>query len=138
MRIVLVTIQIAMLGLRLRLRSVPFDLPVIENGISTSVKPIEICRLKKNCISILLFRMSMVTSDAWRSEASNQHVDLRPRACTSAVNRGMPTSVPPGTMLDIDLILRAMLASGYGVPPPSLLSLRPASPWVSRDILRYS
>ena len=87
MRIVLVTIQIAMLGLRLRLRSVPFDLPVIENGISTSVKPIEICRLKKNCISILLFRMSMVTSDAWRSEASNQHVDLRPRACTSAVNR---------------------------------------------------
>jgi hypothetical protein len=39
---------------------------------------------------------------------------------------------------NIDPILQAMLASEYRVSPASLLSLLPASRWVSRDILRYS
>jgi len=39
--------------------------------------------------------------------------------------------------LDVDLILRAMLASNYGVPSTILLSLPPTSRWVSGDIVRF-
>jgi hypothetical protein len=75
----------------------------------------------------------------WRSSS----VALLPLAGTSAVNRwDIVRSVPPGPMLkqqvNIDSILQAMLASNYGVSPASLLSLRPASRWVSCDILRDS
>ena len=38
----------------------------------------------------------------------------------------------------IDRFFPAMLALKYVVSPASLLSLRPAFRWVSRDILRYS
>jgi hypothetical protein len=49
----------------------------------------------------------------------------------------MPTGMPHRRGSKIDPILQAMLASIYGVFPASLLSLRPASRRVSRDILRY-
>ena len=40
----------------------------------------------------------------------------------------------PGQCSTIDPILQAMLASNHGISPASLLSLRPAFLWVSRDI----
>jgi hypothetical protein len=64
--------------------------------------------------------------------------DLSAQCSPALPGAGMVTGVPPGRCSHIDPILQAMLASKDGVSSASLLSLRPAFRWVSRDILRYT
>jgi hypothetical protein len=70
---------------------------------------------------------TLQTQISWHNETSE-----RPCTITPCYSQTASVGGP-----NIDPLLQAMLASEYEVSPASLLSLRPASRSVSRDILRY-